>query len=127
MDALGRRIRKSLLAIKGVQESGSIFGDGDGFWVNGTQVAHILDDGKMELRLTKAQISEHRARLKADERVELRKGASDWLTVRWSKPADVALISELAEIAAASHRAADGVPAKPPPHGAELARRRRFH
>ena len=85
MDALTRRIRKTLLGIEGVEESGSIFGDGDGFWVNGTQIAHILDDGEMELRLTKAQISEHRARLKADERVELRKSASDWLTVRWSQ------------------------------------------
>jgi hypothetical protein len=127
MDTLTRRVRKTLLAIEGVVESGSIFGEGDGFWVNGTMIAHILDDGRMEIRPTKANISEHRAQLKADERIELRKSASDWLTVRWSSPKDVALIAELAEIAAAAHRAPEGVPTKPPPHGAELARRRRFH
>lgn len=47
MDATARRIRKTLLSIDGVLESGSIFGEGDGFWVNGTMIAHIQGDGQM--------------------------------------------------------------------------------
>jgi hypothetical protein len=49
---------------------------------------------------------------------------SDWCTL----PAKhTALLAELVELAAAQHRAADGATPKPPPTGADMARRKRFH
>jgi hypothetical protein len=56
--------------------------------------------------------------------VTLRAGSSDWITVALG---DTALIQELAERAAAAHRAAPGTTPKPPPGGAALERMRRFH
>jgi hypothetical protein len=127
MTTLAMRARRCLLAIDGVVESGSAFTEGDAFWVNGKQVAHFIDDGIVQLRLTRAAISEQRSRLKADPRIELRQGASDWIKIRLTSASDVALLGELAGLAAAAHRAARGTMAAPPPVGAALERRRRFH
>jgi hypothetical protein len=121
------RIRRALLTIDGILESPGIFYDDDAYWVNGTQIAHFRDAISIEIRLTKANIRAQRDRLRKDPRVELRSGASDWIMVRWSSPRDAAFIAELADIAAAAHRAPSGTTAKPPPQGADLARRRRFH
>ena len=106
----------------------NVFGDeGDpAYWVNAKQLANPVSDDELAIRLTRKVISAHRARLKADERVELR-GSSDWVGVLVARPADVALAVELATLAAEVYRPADGSPCKPPPEGADLARRRRFH
>ncbi len=127
MTTLASRARTCLLAIDGVVESGGIFTDGDAYWVNGKEIAHFHGDADIELRLTRAIISEQRGRLKSDPRVELRRGASDWITMHPAKAGDLALLRELAELAAAAHRAAPGTMAAPPPVGAALDRRRRFH
>lgn len=110
-----------------VESPGTYYSDEDAFWVNGKEVAHFHGDDAIELRLTKKEISTNRPRLKADDRVELRKSSSDWLIVRFAAPRDVPFIVELAEIATAAHRARRGTTAKPPPTGAALERRRRFH
>jgi hypothetical protein len=116
-----------LLDIDGVVEGPSTFSDGDAFWVNGTQIAHLHDDDMIELRLTRQVWAEHRARLKSEARVRRRSPSSDWIDVRFAQRADVGFVTELAELAAATHRPADGSPSKPPPTGAALERRRRFH
>ncbi len=125
--ALARRIRKTILAVDGVLEGENVFGDGVAFWVSGKQVAHFMKDGRMEIRLTKAMIKANRQRLKADPRIELRRSASDWLIVQYDSAKDLPFITELAEIAVAAHRPPAGTPIKPPPIGADLERRRRFH
>jgi hypothetical protein len=127
MSTLATRARRDLLAIDGVVESGSAFAAGDAFWVNGKQVAHFSDAGAMELRLTRAVISEQRSRLKADPRIELRHGASDGIKIHLTNVGDLALLGELAGLAAAAHRAAPGTTPARPPVGAALERRRRFH
>ena len=130
MAALQQKVRKALSNVADVDEGQSIFSDDEaavGFYVNAKQVAHFIADDSLELRLTRKAIGAHRTRLKADPRVVLRRGASDWLIVAFATALDVPFIVELAEIAAAAHRPAAGVPAKPPPIGADLARRRRFH
>ena len=83
-------------------------------------------DDELAVRLSRKVIGQHRARLRDDERVTLR-GSSDWIGLRVAAPADVAIAVELAELAAAQYRPTDGSPCKPPPEGADLARRRRFH
>ena len=96
------------------------------YWVNGKQTANVVGDDHLAVRLTRKVISAHRARFKADDRIELR-GSSDWVGVRVTAPADAALAVELVELAAAVYRPTDGSPCKPPPSGADLERRRRFH
>lgn len=116
-----------LCRIDGVIEADSAFKSGAGFWVNGTEIAHFEGEHAIDLRLTKAEIRARRPGLRADPRVALRTSSSDWLTVAFSSAADEDFVLGLAEIAAAAHRPADGSPPVPPPTGAALARRRRFH
>lgn len=124
-----KRAWKALAAVDDFELGEDIFGaDGDpAYWVNATQVAHLHEDHGLELRLTRKVISAHRPRLKSDDRVDLRRSGSDWVLLTIEKPADVAFAVELAELVAAAHRPADGSPCKPPPVGADLARRKRFH
>jgi hypothetical protein len=121
---LRQRVRAALLRIEGIVESPGIFYDNDAFWVNGKQIAHFRGDDAMEIRLTRRVISELRARLRAEASVTLRSGSSDWITVALE---DMELIRELAERAAAAHRAPSGTTPKPPPVGVALERMRRFH
>ena len=129
MNALERSLRKALRAVDGVIESPSAFGTDDdiAYWVNGKEIAHWAPDGSIDIRLTRAGISERRSELKADPRVILRKSGSDWVRVRCEARGDVAFVLELFEAAVAAHRAPAGQTPKPPPTGAKLESRRRFH
>jgi hypothetical protein len=120
-------LRKRLLDIDEVLESPSMFGAGNGFWCNGKEIAHFDSDDVVDLRLTKAVIRELRTALREDARVELRKGSSDWVEVRVTSHDDIGFVVQLAERAAAAHRARAGEMPKLPPVGADLERRRRFH
>jgi hypothetical protein len=123
-----RRTWKALAAIPDLELGADVFGeDGDpAYWVNAKQTVNMVGEHGLAIRLTRKVISQHRARLKADERVEIR-GSSDWVGLLVTKPADTALALELTELAAAVYRPTDGSPCKPPPEGADLDRRRRFH
>lgn len=124
-----KRTWKALGAVDDFVLGEDIFGaDGDpAYWVNATQVANLVEDHGLALRLTRKVISANRARLKADDRVDLLRSGGDWIGLTIKKPADTELALELAELAAAAHRPSDGSPCKPPPTGADLARRKRFH
>jgi hypothetical protein len=124
---LAQRLRNALLAIPGMIESPGVFGEGDAFWINGSQIAHWRDPYTLELRLTKRLIRERRAELKQDARVTLRAGTSDWLMLHFDSRDDVIFAARLAIAAADAHRPAPGAPLEPPPEGADLERRRRFH
>jgi hypothetical protein len=124
---LQARVAAQLCRVDGLEQSPSMFGPGTAFWCNGKEIAHFHAPDVIELRLTKAVIREMRAALRADERVQLRKGTSDWIEVRVGAAADVAFVLELAERAAAVHRARVGKVPKPPPVGSDLDKRRRFH
>jgi hypothetical protein len=126
MNPTAKRVRSALLKIDGVLESPGVFGEGDGFWVNGKQMGNWRGDAEIELRLTRPVIRVHQDRLRVDHRVHIR-GSSDWLTVTFESNKDVPFVAELGELAAAAHRAGPGMAAKPPPTGADLERRRRFH
>jgi hypothetical protein len=126
-EALLKRLVARLRGIQGVVESPSTFGPGSGFWCNGKEIAHFDAPNVIDLRLTKSVIRELRPLLRGDQRVELRKSASDWIEVHMSSSDDVAFVLELAERAAAAHRAGAGEKAKPTPVGSDLDRRRRFH
>jgi Family of unknown function (DUF5519) len=121
------RLASGLRNIDGLVESPSMFGTQNGFWCNGKEVAHFDAPDVVDLRLTKAVIRELRPRLRSDPRVALRKSGSDWIEVRVTATDDVAFVVELAERAAAAHRAVLGAVPKSPPVGADLERRRRFH
>jgi hypothetical protein len=121
------RLARRLCAIEGVVEGDSAFKAGPGFWVNGKEIAHFEGDHAIDLRLTRAEIRARRAELRDEPRVILRTSSSDWLTISFDSEGDEDFVCALAEVAAAAHRPADGAPVQPPPSGAALARRRRFH
>ena len=124
-----RKLWKDLSTIDGFMEGASIFSESDddrAYFVNGTQVANA-DGNKLGLRLTRTVISEHRKRLKALPAVDLRRSGSDWIVIEVNGDADCDLVMSLAPLAAGAHWPAAGGVLKPPPEGAELARRRRFH
>jgi hypothetical protein len=108
-------------------ESPSMFGPGNAFWCNGKEIAHFDSGDVFDIRLTRAVIRELRPVLRDDSRVELRKSTSDWIEVHVASSDDLDFVIELAERAAAAHRAGPDETAKPPPIGADLERRRRFH
>jgi hypothetical protein len=70
-------------------------------------------------------VRDRRAELRADARVTLRKNASDWIAFAIAKKADEKDALELVRLAVAAN--APSATAGPPPTGADLARRRRFH
>ena len=123
-----RRAWKAIGALEDVAAGEDVFAEpGEpAYCVNAKQLCNPVSDDELAIRLTRKVVSAHRPRLKADDRVVLR-GSSDWIGVRVAKPADVALAVELAELAAAVYRPTDGSSCKPPPTGADLERRRRFH
>jgi hypothetical protein len=127
MNPLQKQLWDELGQIPGMLEGESVFSSGPAHWVNGKQVAHFIDDERLELRLTKPVIRELRANLKDDPRVELRSSSSDWVIVRVASEADIEFVVGLARRAAEAHLPADGAAPKPPPTGADLERRRRFH
>jgi Family of unknown function (DUF5519) len=124
---MSRKLRQALTAIDGIQESDSAFKDDIGYWVNGKEIAHFEGDKAIDIRLTRAAIRDRRAELKADARVRLRASGSDWLTVELAGADTTAFVLELVQAAVAAHRTAPGTITAPPPSGAELAHRRRFH
>jgi hypothetical protein len=112
--------------IEGAQIGDGVFTEGQAIWCGTREVAHFHDGtGELEVRLTKAVVRERRAELQADPRVTLRKNASDWIAFAIAKQADENDALDLVRAAVAAN--APTAPAGPPPSGADLARRRRFH
>jgi Family of unknown function (DUF5519) len=121
---------RALRQVDTFAEGPSIFAASDeprAFFVDGHQVVNLLDEQSLEVRLTRQVIRENRTRLKADPRVEMRRSGSDWVTVQVRASADIDLVTELATLAARAHLPPPGTTLRPPPSGADLARRRRFH
>ncbi|HYD10092.1 MAG TPA: luciferase family protein [Acidimicrobiales bacterium] len=127
--ALEKRVRRELLGIADVPERDAVFGDGErttAFFVDATQIANLVRENVLALRVTRKVIAAHRAALRADERVELGRSGGDWIGVAFPTGRDVGRVVELATLAADAHRPEDR-PARLPPTGADLARRQRFH
>jgi hypothetical protein len=127
MLAMTERLQDALAGIDDVIEGDSAFQAGLAYWVNGTEIAHFEGAHVIDIRLTRGQIRIRRDQLRADPRVTLRPGSSDWLMVEFRSAADEAFVIELARVAAAAHRPADGTPPRLPPTGRSLARRKHFH
>lgn len=99
--------------IDGVMLGESAFGGGPALWVNAKQITNEIDDDTIEVRIGRNHI---RAR-----GLEPHTKTSDWCVL----PArHTTLLAELIELAASQHRIENP---KPPPAGADLERRKRFH
>lgn len=122
-------MKEDLLKRLGELPGGSVgqssFSSGPALWVGKREVAHLDDPQTLDIRLTKEVIRSRRSSLSSDGRIVLRPNSSDWLEVRIESEADMEFALSLAEDAIAANRgsAAPG----PPPTGADLQRRRRFH
>lgn len=101
------------------------FSPGPALRVGKREVAHFDGDHTLDVRLTKPAIAEWRPALRADDRVVLRSGSSDWLEFRIGSPEDAEFAFSLVVDAVAANRKT--APAESPPTGAELQRRRGFH
>jgi hypothetical protein len=101
------------------------FSPGSAVWVGKREIAHVDRDGLLDIRLTRQVIRDRREELRSDPRIGLRSSSSDWLEIRVETEVDLndALTLIRAAIAANSPTAVAG----PPPTGADLERRRRFH
>jgi hypothetical protein len=111
--------------IDGAQLGAGAFAAGAALWVGRREIAHIDADGALDLRLTKAVIRRHRVEFDSDERTTLRAPGSDWLEIRVDRTADVDFALSLVEEAVRANLATATL--GPPPSGAALERRRRFH
>lgn len=126
MDDLKQALWIRLLDIPGVEEGENSWGDDRALWVNAKQMANFQDDGTLEIRLTRPVIRELKPRLKDDARVIVR-GSSEWVGFAVESEDDFDFIEEMARRAAAVYLPADGTAPKPPPTGAAMERRKRFH
>lgn len=101
------------------------FRAGPALWVGSREIAHFDQDTTLDLRLTKSSIRSQRQALENDPRVALRKHQSDWIALSIEPDNDVKWARAMVAAAVGANRAT--APSGPPPEGAELARRRRFH
>lgn len=126
MDDRQRDLWERLLQIPGVEEGENSWGDDTALWVNAKQMANFHREGTLEIRLSRPVIRELKATLKDNPRVTLR-GSSDWVGFRYETGADADFIEEMARRAAQVYLPADGTAPKPPPSGAAMERRKRWH
>jgi hypothetical protein len=101
------------------------FSPGPAIWVGQREVAHFDGPDHLDVRLTRGVIRARRPELRGDDRVEFRPGTSDWVRIRAASQSELDRALEFVRDAVAANlpTADPG----PPPSGAELERRRRFH
>jgi hypothetical protein len=101
------------------------FSPGPALWVGKREIAHFDGVQTLDVRLTRSNIASRRSELRANDRIVLRPGSSDWLEVKIESPGDVEFAISLVKEAVAANleTAVPGLP----PTGADLQRRRRFH
>lgn len=127
MASLEQRLRKAILEVDGVMAGDSVFDVGrEAFFVDARQMASILD-GAVHVRLTWPVVRGRRENLRGDPRVDIPRSGTDWISVSFRTAKDLPFIVELVELAAAQYRPPPGTPLRPPPTGADLERRRRWH
>jgi hypothetical protein len=128
MPTLRSRLERAFRRIEGLDESASMYSDEAAWWANGKEIAHFRDDRTLDIRLTRALIAPRRAAFREDPRVTLRpSSAADWLMVGVSSVRDLPFAESLVREAVRAHLPPGGSVPRPPPTGADLERRRRFH
>ncbi|MEA3076498.1 MAG: hypothetical protein QOF60_1406 [Actinomycetota bacterium] len=117
-------LRGIAASIGGVEVGEGAFAPGIALWVGRREIAHFDGPNVLDVRMTRALIRTNRDELNRDGRVRLRRSTSDWLGFDVSD-GDTAAVTMLITQAVAANlpTAPDG----PPPSGADLERRRRFH
>ncbi len=93
MDLLDQRI----VALTAVRKGRSRFGGRSAYLVGKQEIAHRHGPRELDLRLTREVIHERRDDLRADSRVGMRPGPSDWVTITVRTPKDVEFAFELFE------------------------------
>jgi len=111
--------------LDGVVVNEGAFSPGPAIWVGRREAAHFDGDDKLDVRLTKQLISERRAELRSDVRVALRPGCSDRIDITIANDSDCAFAEGIVHLTIEANRST--ATTGPPPTGAELDQRRRFH
>jgi hypothetical protein len=118
-------LMERLAELDGAVVAEGALGPGPALWVGTREIAHLDGGQTLDVRLTRKVIANQRSELRADTRVVLRPGTSDWLEVTIESPSDVEFALSLVKEAVVANQKT----ARPgaPPTGAQLQRRRRFH
>lgn len=125
---LKQRVRKQLSSLDHVEEGDAIFDPSErGFFVDGRLVAEFAGPNTIGVRLTWPLIRDRKKTFVDDPRIDPIRSGTDWVTVQFRRANDLALVATLVELAAQQYLPPPGQPLRPPPTGADLDRRRRFH
>lgn len=89
-----------LTEVPGLDQRRSRYGHGGAYFVGEREVAHFHGENRMDVRLTREVIREHKARGPMDPRVRTRGSSADWVEVRVSETSDLAYALSLVEEAA---------------------------
>jgi Family of unknown function (DUF5519) len=114
-----------LADLEGAALGDGAFATGPAIWLGRREVAHLDRDGALDVRLTKPVIRRRRDELRANPRVTMRSSASDWIA--FDLNADTSSDEAIALVRQAIDANLPAAPPGPPPEGADLERRRRFH
>jgi hypothetical protein len=91
----------TLLTIEGVEERKSRFSERPALFVRDREIAHLEQDGVVDIRLTAPVIRARRSEFRANSAVALRKSSSaDWLEILVQTASDEQLCIELVREAA---------------------------
>jgi hypothetical protein len=114
-----------LAALPGAALGEGAFSPGPAIWAGRREIAHFDPDGALDVRLTRAVIRLRRAELESNQRVTLRASSSDWIAVGVDDDESADCATEFVASALAVNLPT--TEPGPPPSGADLERRRRFH
>ena len=90
-------IEHRLLGLPGVVRGPSRYGHSSAFRAGGREIAHFHGDRRLDVRLTRRRIAEMKAEGPLDVRVLTRGPSAEWVEVRVSESADIALAVNLVE------------------------------
>jgi hypothetical protein len=92
-------LERRLAAVPDLERRSSRWGPLPAYYIGEREIAHFHKDGRLDVRLTRTEIRERKARAALDPRVETRGPTSEWVAVRASAFADLAFVVDLVESA----------------------------
>jgi luciferase-like monooxygenase len=96
-------LERRLAELRDVSRRPSRHGDSESYFVGDREIAHFHGNERLDVRLTKEVIRQHKAQHDFDERVRTRGPSAEWVAVRILDERDLPLaVSMVAEAARAN-------------------------
>ena len=84
-------LERRLTEIPELTRRRSRYGDSQSYFVGDREIAHFHGDERLDVRLTKEVIREHKAQRDFDERIQTRGPSAEWVVVRILGERDIPL------------------------------------